>query len=216
MKLAIAALVALVEGSSEAAPFHVPLVHAVHHHGPPPPLPAAYTAWRPDPNELKDVLSGKKSLLHTGSKRHRKHGKASDVMDDDEFDMSSMFKVHEPKQTFTMDESSTIMYAMLGQLANPKYLEFAVKTAKEHHLDDAKQAKVVASLRLGLSGFKKGGHDFMLDAAAANYPHLTQAQQRTKLIEMLEAMLKHATTAKPPEPLKHSHAKHAQKATDHK
>jgi hypothetical protein len=190
MKLVFSAFLVLL-GSSSAAPAH----HA--HKSAVPPLPAAYAVWHADPNDLQDVLSGKKSLLNTGSHRHRGKHVSDDPLDD--LDMSRMFKVREPKQTFTMDEPSTILYAMLGQLDNPKHLEFAQKAAQEHHLSDAKQAAVVQNLRQGLIGFQKGGHDFMLDAAAANYPHLTAAQQRATLIEMLQTMLKHATTAKPPE-----------------
>jgi len=163
------------------------------------PLPAAYKAWRPDPNEKIDA-----SWLQKHQRKHKKGAK--DGLDDDGFpDMSRFFKVREPKQTFKMDEASTISFDLLKQVAAPSYLQFANSESQSHKLGDAKQAKVVESLRRGLKGFQAGGHDFMLDAAVANNPGTTEKQLRSRLINMMQVLLKNATKVEPPAPAKRHH-----------
>ena len=78
----------------------------------------------------------------------------------------------------------------------PSYLQFANSESQSHKLGDAKQAKVVESLRRGLKGFQAGGHDFMLDAAVANNPGTTEKQLRSRLINMMQVLLKNATDRK--------------------
>lgn len=166
------------------------------------PVPAAYTAWRPDPNELKSVLKDPFSALekYHGTGRHsKKHGSNATDDDDDDFDLpADMFKPRVPKQTFTMDDASTILYKMLDEFGKESYLQFAKQLSAQYKLGDAKQAALVQSLRSDLVGFQKGGHDFMLDAALSTFPKLNAKQQRERLVEMLQLMLKNATTATPP------------------
>jgi hypothetical protein len=166
-----------------------------HHHAPvkSEPLPAMYTAWRPDAKEMEDVKNGKAVLLSSAAHSHKSKG--SKGGDDDDFILPpNLFKVREPKQDFIMDEASNILYAMLSQFASDGYLKHAAQLAKDHHLNDDKQAKVVASLRKDLKDFQKGGPDFMLDAAFAEHPQLSHNAGRGRLVEMLQMMLKNATT----------------------
>eukprot|EP00929_Paragymnodinium_shiwhaense_P023864 TRINITY_DN14841_c0_g1_i1.p1 TRINITY_DN14841_c0_g1~~TRINITY_DN14841_c0_g1_i1.p1 ORF type:complete len:226 (-),score=95.04 TRINITY_DN14841_c0_g1_i1:163-840(-) len=202
MKKAALLLAAAVASASAATS---PALRAHRHavvHSAVPPLPAAYNAWRPDPNDLKAVLKDPFSALEKahGGSHHRKK-KGGSAVDDDDFDFelpADMFKPREMKQTFVMDDASTILYKLLDEFGKDSYLQFATKLASDYKLGDAKQATVVQSLRSDLAGFKKEGHDFMLDAARATFPKLSPQQQRQRLVEMLQLMLKNATTAVPP------------------
>mmetsp|Transcript_74613 Transcript_74613/g.147809 ORF Transcript_74613/g.147809 Transcript_74613/m.147809 type:complete len:210 (-) Transcript_74613:101-730(-) len=185
-----------------------PNLHVVskHHATSLVPLPPMYTPWKPSAKDDQDVINGKVSLLHSHLKKKHHIG------NDDDLELpASFFKVKEPKQDFKMDESSNILYSLLGEFGKTTYLQFAAKVAAEHKLSDAKQAKLVGSLKQSLLGFQAGGHDFMLDAARVNYPSLNEHEQRTRLIQMLQVMLKNATKAAPPEDPRFAHHRNHKK-----
>jgi hypothetical protein len=158
----------------------------------PPNVPASYIPWTPtaadDVNSLKHASLLKKSAHH--HKHKGKNGKmVEDKDDDDDDDFPKIhFHFHTPSYGgFKMDEGATILHTMLGKLADDDYLKFAALVATNHSLST--NTKVTDRLKGTLSNLQKGGADFLLAAAGANFPNMPEQTRRKRFIEMLSAAI---------------------------
>merc|ERR1719399_929393 len=76
-------------------------------------------------------------------------------------------------------------------------MQFATRVAANHTLASPKQAKVSARLRATLSNLQAGGADFLLAAAGADFPQMSEQTRRSRFIQMLSTALKNVPVSSP-------------------
>jgi len=130
---------------------------------------------------------------------HHKHKKGKDgkeVADDDDEEFHFHFHFKTPSYGgFKMDESATMLHELLQKLDQNEHTrtKYANEVAAQHNLSLPKQKKVVDRLKTTIVDLQKDRSPFVLAAVDADFPTMSKAEQKSRLIATLNVALAYAS-----------------------